>query len=1054
MGKKLVIRIICLLLLSKGVVSQTVTLNVREVALEKVLADVERQTGVRFVYSDEVLADAKPVTLYVRKLHLASFLPICFDHQPIAYLQDGNYILLRKEVKAVAGMRINSMNMFRRGRVVDQDGLPVAGATLCFSGTGRQLTTDEKGEFVFSMAAADTSVLITSVEIDSIEVSVSHNDIYLLIRTQRKIGSLDESLVKGYYISTKRANTGSVHTIRTVNIVKQPGASLLQMIQGHSAGVYLNSTNGLPGSRLSVLIRGRNSIHGGTDPLILLDGMPVNPDGKIDYGIAIPPDLTQAGLLSGINPDAIYSIKFLKDADATAIYGARGGNGVILITTKRPESLKTGQELELNTRFGLSYVGRTSGMLNLSNYLEYRKEAFRNDGRLPDPGSAPDLLIWDQTRGADWKKILLGKIAMLTSLNGRYSVRGANLAATLDFQHQKLDAVHPGSRGYENYSFHLGANYRSSGGKFNIAYRGWVNSEENQPLSDEWITVLSLPPNFPMNPMDNPSSRSYVQANEPIHLPEVLPTVKTRFHQQQVVATLTPAEWMSAKLLVGMNRQGLSRLRNQSPDPINSSDILKSGPEQLALSQTVMLIEPQIDLKIGFGMWQLNGSLGATWQETVRKHSMQISEELQSERLVSSKFAALFGRVNWAYRKVVHLNLVLRRDGSSRLGIRNQYGNFGALGTAWIFTECKPFRSLSNLFALGKIRTSFGITGNDQLGDFVYRETFVAGHGYQHYTGWRPERFANPDIAWERIRKAEIALDLVGHRDRFELTLAYYHNISSNQVMERPVPFIAGPFGIFLTNVPSRLLNRGLEFDIGLRVVNNRQWNWDLKGNISLPKNKLLEYPSDGHGSNEFTPLLVGEDINSRWGYHFLRVDPLTGSPEFLDRNQDGLLSPIDMVKIGSTSPRYFGGLASELRYKGITVTLGFHYVSKYEMGGSPVPGTMVNLFSNALDRWKQPGDRARVPKASSMQRADLTAYAYSDAVFVNASFLRLRQASIAYNMGAVKGRLVKPKQMQWTIDAQNLFTWHKAVNLFDPETLNAGYPPLRTLQFGCRIVI
>ena len=410
-----------------------------------------------------------------------------------------------------------------------------------------------------------------------------------------------------------------------------------------------------------------------------------------------------------------------------------------------------------------------------------------------------------------------------------------------------------------------------------------------------------------------------------------------------------------------------------------------------------------------------------------------------------------FARINYAHQDKLFVNITGRRDGSSRFGSGNKYGNFGALGAAYVFSDDINLDWLN----FGKIRASYGITGNDQIGDSQYLQTYtITSQTYNGNIGLQPARLYNPDFKWEENRKSEIALETGFFKNKISFAVAFYNNRSSNQLINYSLPATTG-FSSILANLDAEVENKGWEFDLKAIPIKTLNFKWTSAINLSLSRNKLLKFP-DLENSTYANKYVIGEPLSIVKLYKLNGVNPQTGLFEFEDYNNDGALTGTDDRKyIADLTPQYFGGFSNSLSYKNWEVDVFFQFVKKngYNQYRATAPaGTMVNQSTSLLDRWQKPGDIA------SMQRlttgADPEAYmAYyqfiqSTGIISDASFIRLKSATLAYTL-SLKDK--SDTTCRLFLSGQNLLTFTKFKG-GDPEQMDGNLPPLTQITFGFQL--
>eukprot|EP01096_Ripella_sp_DP13-Kostka_P009087 TRINITY_DN3439_c0_g1_i3.p4 TRINITY_DN3439_c0_g1~~TRINITY_DN3439_c0_g1_i3.p4 ORF type:complete len:424 (+),score=-52.08 TRINITY_DN3439_c0_g1_i3:2171-3442(+) len=408
-----------------------------------------------------------------------------------------------------------------------------------------------------------------------------------------------------------------------------------------------------------------------------------------------------------------------------------------------------------------------------------------------------------------------------------------------------------------------------------------------------------------------------------------------------------------------------------------------------------------------------------------------------------------FARANYNWREKYILNLTGRRDGSSRFGPGDQFATFGAVGAAWLFSKENVFKN-STFLSFGKLRASYGITGNDQIGDYQYLDTYAStGINYGGTVGLQPTRLFNPKFGWETNRKFEVALETGFLNDRLFLTAACYNNQSSNQLTGIPLPGTTG-FSALQANLDATVQNRGIE--LTLRTVNfqRKDFNWSTNINLTLAQNKLLKFP-DLESSTYANQYIIGHSLNIQKVYHFTGVDKQTGIYTYEDVNGDGQLSGREDKKtIKDFSPQYYGGLQNTLRYKRLQLDFLFQFVKQINYNESiyfGVPGSSANQPKAALNHWQQVGDSTPYPIYTDGTNSTAVdayyKYFESDGVISDASFVRLKNISLSYELP------LKELQCKVFFEGQNVLTFTKYDGA-DPEFKSSGYlPPLQVLSAG-----
>lgn len=965
-----------------------------------------------------------------------------------------------------------------RGIVTDFKGVPIPGAHVQLKAGGQGTVTAEDGRFTLTAGPHDSLIFSALGFITQTVVLGRRQEI--TIRLEEAVTELEEAVVNaGYYKVSEKERTGSIVKVEAEDIQKQPVSNPIAALQGRMAGVEVVQTSGVTGSVFTIRIRGRNSIRpDGNQPLFLIDGVPYSTtslgesqsSASVIPGGAISP-------LNNINPSDIERIEVLKDADATAIYGSRGANGVVLITTKRGESGQARVGLEITT--GLGSVSNTLDLLSTPEYLLMRREAYENDGVSPLPFNAYDVNgTWNPSRETDWQKVLFGKTSYLTNLRGSLSGGTANTGFLLSGTYHRQTNVFPGDFENDKVSALANLHHRSNNDRLSVQFSAaYTSNRNNLPATGLVLSAISLAPNAPELYQEDGSLNweNSTWTNPLRHLEGIYESNATNLLTN---TSLSYRILRSLRLTANLGYT-MDQLREIKTTPSSIYDpAYNVGPEfsnaiHNVSSRNSWIAEPQLHFDQDFGSTRLEVLAGLTFQEQRDIGLSQLALGFTSNSLIENiaaasdilvlrdtdwkyRYQALFGRINLNHKGKYILNVTGRRDGSSRFGPDKRFADFGAVGLAWIFSEEALFSRNSGFLSFGKIRASYGTSGNDQIGDYQYLDTYSFGSlQYQNVVGLYPTRLFNPEFSWETNKKLEFALDLGFIRDRIMISGNYFRNRSSNQLVGIPLPGTTG-FSTINANLDATVENSGWEFMLNTVNIKNEKWEWTTSLNLTIPRNKLLAFPNL-EGSTYANQLVIGKPLNIVKLYRLTGVDSETGFYQFEDFNEDGVISaPDDRQVIRDLTPEYYGGMNNSIsrgRFK-FDVLLQFSKqlgINSWETGG--IPGSMRNQPTAVLDRWRAPGDEARFQKFSTGQTPEsfqaYTNFAQSDATVSDASYLRIKTLSLSYE---VANREKDAFGCEVYLQGQNLWTWTRYTGL-DPETRSLStVPVLRFFSLGTRL--
>lgn len=957
------------------------------------------------------------------------------------------------------------------GTVTDSNGT-LLGVTILIKGKASGTLTDENGRFSINVNQSDILVF-SYLGYKTTEVTITNQSV-INVKLEEDTTTLKEVVVNaGYYSVKDKERTGSISRITAKDIETQPVTNVLATMQGRMAGVNITQETGVPGGGFAIQIRGINSLRtDGNVPLYVIDGVPYASESTgSNFTSSIYP--TQTSPLNSINPEAIESIEILKDADATAIYGSRGANGVVLITTKKGKIGAT--KVNISTSTGVGQVTSFMKLMNTEQYLNMRAKAYQNDGFTDFPDWAYDINgTWNQDRYTDWQKELLGGSAIINAVVGTVSGGSQQTQFLVGANYNNQTTVFPGDFIYRKGGANFNINHRSENNRLKLTFSGnYTAQNNNQPAMDLTIESRRLSPNAPAlyDAQGNLNWENGTWVNP-------LASLKSEFIAKTndlVSNTLISYEIMPS--LEIKSSFGYTDTRNTETRTVPSTiynPAFGLGPEYSALfvnntNRNSWIVEPQINWKEKISNGDLDILLGSTFQQQVSNRLTQYGIGFTSNSLIYNlsaaslkevvasdetvyKYQAFFGRINYNWNKKYLLNLTGRRDGSSRFGPGNQFATFGAIGAAWIVSK-ENWLQDNNTISFAKWRVSYGTTGNDQIGDYQYLDTYSSSGGlYQGIVGLQPTRLFNPYFEWEKNKKFETALEMGLLQDKVFITVAYFQNRSSNQLVGIPLPGTTG-FTSMQANLNAVVQNTGLEFTVNTTNITNDSFNWKTSFNISVPKNKLVAFPGLQNSAYK-EQFRIGEPLNIQLAYNFLGVDPETGIYQFEDVNGDGQITfPDDRQTVVDLSPEFFGGLQNQVAYKRWTLDFLFQFVKQkrasFTLGNA---GGMNNQPVELVNSWQNPGDSSPYQVYTTGFNSDaVTAHSFyesSTGAFEDGSFIRLKTLSLTYNIPLNS----KKVDCKISAQAQNLLTFTKYRG-GDPEFGNLGYlPPLRIISTGIQL--
>jgi len=959
---------------------------------------------------------------------------------------------------------------------------PLSGVTISQEGSDQVTTTSENGTYTLQVTAENPILLFRHPDYGEERITATDQTV-VNISLEQKVKGIEEVILNaGYYKVKDKERTGSIAKVSAKDIENQPVTNVLSAIQGRMPGVSVTQNSGIPGGGFDVQIRGRNSLrsyattgYDGNKPLYIVDGVPLPQVNDFNTGMAstISP-YSETSPLNTINPDDIESLEVLKDADATAIYGSKGANGVILITTKKGK--KERMEVNLRTSYGLGEMTNLPKMMNLEEYTAMRRLAFSNDG-VAVPSNAYDINgVWNPTKTTDWQKYFVGNTSEFSDVQLGISGGSGNTQFSITGGHNEETTVFPGSYRYKRNNLGVSINHSSADRRFQIGFSGNAALQSNiLPPTDFNLVYASLAPNAPdpyspsgainwenntfTNPM-GPATQTY--------------SVETKSLNANVTASYALGAGFSVNVNSGYSTYNSYDQKIFPKTTYNPSLNIGSNNSSIRKGQKMnqsWILEPQLNYEKRWERHQFSALIGASLQEQRSDNFVIVGRNFPSDDMLTNiaaaasitipsayeslyRYQAVYARFNYGFNKRYFINLTGRRDGSSRFGSERRYANFGAVGAAWLFSEERFLKDRSWL-SFGKLRSSYGVAGNDQIGDYQYYDTYQStGGSYGGNSGLVPQRLYNKSFGWEMTRKFEVALELAFFKQRLNVTAGYYNNTSSNQLVGIPMPATVG-FPSIQANLNATVRNRGLELSFQSVNIQNDHWKWTTGLNFTLPENKLMSFPNLDRSTyaNRFE---IGKSTNLVKLYQYTGIDPVTGLYTFYDANKDGIINTADRIVSKEIREYWYGGIQNSVQYKNWSFDLLVQFISQSQYNIRSLYGNigyMSNMPAIFNDYWTPDNPDAQFQKPSAgYSTAAATAsslFISSDATVSDMFTVRVKNATLSYNIPSPHNGKLRAKVF---MSGQNLFVFSNYKD-GNPEFTLAGFSsPLRVVSFGLSV--
>jgi TonB-linked SusC/RagA family outer membrane protein len=957
------------------------------------------------------------------------------------------------------------------GKVTDEKGEGIPGASVTVKGT--QVGTLTTAEGTYSLEAPGSGTLVFSfVGYLKEEIAISNrSSVNISLKTDTK--ALEEVVVVGYGTQRKVETTGSIASVKASDLVQTPVANIAQGLQARVAGVQINQNSGAPGGNISVRIRGTNSINGSSEPLYVIDGIQISNGGGI----------TDVSPLSTINPNDIESVEVLKDASASAIYGARAANGVVLITTKRGKNGVT--RVTFDSYYGTQKVNKTLDVLNASEFAQLENEVFKNT-YYPDPASLGE--------GVNWQSYIFRKAPIQ---NHQLSINGGNektqLAMSLNYFDQEGTFI---GSGFKRYSYRLNLDHRLSKSiKIGTSILGSYSVNDGIQTGGENIgdggavlssvlgAAIGAPPTLKpyredgsIFPFGEQAGGQYREVVNPLNFAAALNKRDIKRTLANLYGEVNLSQGLTYRASFNIDQRGElydgyspRSIINKSDLNDNSGSASKANANYLALLHESILTYStnfgknhsfKATAVFGTQLEQSNSNAinasgfpnDATQNEAVQ---LALTRTVSSGRS-SQRLDSYMARFNYGFKDKFFLDLTARADGSSKFGANHKYGIFPAVSAAYRLIEEPFMKDLSWLSDL-KLRGSFGITGNaGGISPYQSLSTAAAtGSDYMlnhtYTTGINPTGIANPDLRWERSVQSNIGLDISLLNNRVSVIADVYRKKTDDLLYVKTLPLSAG-YGSITGNYAS-LENKGLELAVNARILNGAL-KWDVSANATVNRNKVLDL--DGGVTNErfvttYTVLKVGQPLGMFKTYVFDGVnqtgdailpgyDGRLGGHKIKDVTGDGLISAADQVIVGNPNPKFIYGFSTNLAYKGFDLGVfisgsqgnDIYNASRLSFEN---PLGQRNLLKGVVDRWSPTNPSNQYVSGAQGGRLPISNYVVEDG-----SYMRCKNLTLGYTLPKIKW----VQGIRLYVSANNLFT----------ITDYSGYDPEVNTYAGSNTVI
>jgi TonB-linked SusC/RagA family outer membrane protein len=1138
--------------------AQKVTLIATKISLPKALNQIKKQTGYSILWNDQLIAAAPLISVNLRNVSITEALDQCLKGLSFTYEINGEFVYIKpkkEEEEHPVKLNVPPPPPVIKGHVTNEKGNALAGVSVTIKGTKKGTSTDDDGNFILENEEKNVTIEISSVgyESRSYKISATTGNIHVILK--EKVTELDETVVIGYGTSRKKDLTGSVSSIAAADIQDIPFTTVDNALAGKAAGVQVTKTDGTPGGAVRIRVRGSTSLLGGNDPLYVIDGVPVQVQSDYispGYDVSSPVgnDVTGAGgvnagmstafvnglnSLGGLNIDDIESITILKDASATSIYGSKAANGVVMITTKKGKK-DTKPQITFNYYSTVTTIDRKPKVLNATQYKTLLTEAAQNDN------AARDLAGMAHRSQAD--QIVNNPSGFFGSANTNW----IDLVTRNTFANNAEISVQgggPASRYYTSIAFNstpgivTGTSYQRVSGKINLEneisthFKFITNLNlgyTNQDITNgAYGQALRARPDY--TPYDSTGNYtnfadvgySYQGFQNPLALTSAINNSKTTRLLGSVSAVYDFNPYLQFKSTVSLNSQTYNQ-RLYTPSYLQIGSFYGNVSSNGGIGSNA---------NSRFTDWFIENTLGYT-KELNEKNSVNILVGTSYETQKTSSFSATasgypndnvlnnlssaitplytrgddpdkpqsylvsyYLRANYTYMSKYLFTLTGRADGSSKFGPDNKFGYFPSGAIAWRISKENFLKNVQWIDDI-KIRASYGLTGNQNIGDQMYR-TLYSPLSYAGSNALVPTQLGNPAIKWETTKQTDIGLDFSLFRNRLQGTFDYYKKQTDDDLLSLPLP-PSSSYSSLLGNVVS-IRNSGVELSLQGDIIRTNNFRWNASVNITWNKSLVtkissnadltqigdltgLEYGNTSIIQGQPLGLITGMKVTGiiktqqeldaykkKLGLFAGLVFPYLGigDPMFLLDTVSyaayGASYPLFNTVIANGAPKYFGGFTQGFSYKNFDLNLYF----LFSEGGKLMWGDNVSSLtfvgtSNAnavmLNRYTPTNTNTNQPR---LLLGDQLLYNTNLSVF-NSSYLKLRTVTLNYRFN--KSEWMKKTGIQSAavyLSATNLFTITKYPGN-DPETSDdaysvaggyfdvSNYPAVKTFSAGLKV--
>jgi len=1075
---------------SQKILQKSFSISVQNVSLQKVIFSIQKKTNVKFTFSANAINAERIITYSVRDKKIIDFLEDILKQYKIGYeVLDEKIILyplntaFNNNIKA-SDEKNETLQKSLSGTVTNDKGEPLPGVTVNEKGTGNSVTTNEKGNYSINVGEGKVVLVFSSTGYEDKELTISGSSIANIV-LKTAIKALEDVVVVGYGTQKKKDLTGSVASVDVKELKTLPVPNIGEALQGRAAGVQVLSS-GIPGSNVTFRIRGVGTINN-SDPLLVIDGIPSDAP------------------LNTLSQNDIANIEILKDASAAAIYGSRGANGVIIITTKKGTSAKNNLEFQMFA--GVQKASNIVHMLDASQFASLHNEMMANNGQPQNPAYADPTSLG---KGTDWLNALF-RTAPIQNYSLSYSGGSpkSNYYVSGSILNQDGIVI---NTGYKRYTI-----------QFNTETKlfDWLKFGNNLTLNTDIkksgsYDIRNTMAALPGQPIYNDDGTYSGPIGQSSWYGDILnPIGKAKVNQNttrgynilgNIYAEVNLLKDLKFKTTAGVqalfyDNRSWDPKYNWQPIPQPNSYLFQQYNKSLTwlwdnyLTYDTYLHEKHhLTLLAGSSAQNnrydyMNGSIQNFASNTTQQLNNGTAQPTVGGSASEWALLSFIGRANYSYDNKYLVTATLRRDGSSRFGSNNKWGWFPSGSVAWRISEETFMKNISWVSDL-KLRAGYGVTGNQNVGNYSFAsvlQTVQYNFNGQSVTAVVPLAIPNPNVRWEQVEQTNLGLDALLFEGRIGATFDVYIKNTDNMLVPMAVPISTGYSDIFVPSVNAgKVQNKGVELTINTENIRGK-FEWNTSFNISYNKNKVvslndsvpmytgsiglnqnLSIQSSGLPVNEFygfvtNGLFQNQKEVDNYAVQIPGADPFNrtsaGDIKFRDLNNDGIIDDNDRSYIGDPNPSFIFAMNNTFSYSGFDLDVFLQGVSGNKIFNANriyQEGMAVaqNQTTAVLDRWTGEGTSNSIPRAVFNDPNKNTRV--SNRFIEDGSYLKIKNITLGYTLPKSISQRIKMSAARIYISCQNLATFTKYKG-FDPEVPSNGidfnvYPVTRTLSAGVNV--